>query len=39
MEISEISYFLVTLSQQDLPVLTEETAFDELLKQVEIYNK
>lgn len=36
--IDNVINFSVWLSQQDLPVLTKETAFDEILKQVEIYN-
>lgn len=37
--IDNVVNFTAWLSQQDLPVLTEETAFDEILKQVENYNK
>lgn len=36
--IDNVVNFTAWLSQQELPVLTEETAFDELLKQVELYN-
>jgi hypothetical protein len=37
--IDNVVNFSAWLYQQDLPVLTEETAFDEILKQVENYNK
>lgn len=36
--IDNVVNFSAWLSQKELPVLTEETAFDELLKQVELYN-
>ncbi len=37
--ITNIIDFSAWLSQQDLPVLTEETAFDEIFQQVELYNQ
>ena len=37
--ITNIIDFSAWLSQQDLPVLTKETAFDEIFQQVELYKQ